>query len=744
MMILGGYLLLALTFGVINPAFESPDELYHFDYVEELLRTRQLPIAEGEMSEFHQPPLYYLAGAVVTAWLPVEGRVTEVVQRNPYWAWRIGEVGVDNKSQYIHGPEEEFPYQGRWLRLHLLRIFSTLLGLGVVWYTGRLLLFIWPQQHEQALLAMAAVAFLPQFLLVSTSITNDIATTLIGTLLLICLARYYLLPEKRVLTSLLLALLLGCGILTKMNMLVAWGVIGMSIVAFLLTAERRWNFANLATMITLLIGPLVIVGPYLWRNWQVYGDPTALSRMDELWGRWDPPLPFSAVTEQLPYVWTSFWGRFGYGQIPLPDTLYLFFLLITLPALAGYLRSTAIPNHLSRNLFISARLWLFSTMIGLLLLYFAALLRYMQTSLTGSQGRFLFPVLSAIALVIAVGWHQISQRLKIPAFYVTGIYTLVFCGLNVWILLGIVWPAYSLPEIGFDSAYKGVSESSWQIGDVARLHQVTVLESILHPGRDAIVELTWQPLMTTTIPLSAFVHLLGPNDEMVGARDSYPGMGRTSTTFWRHGSVFVDRYRIPINPVVAEEIAPARVRVAVGLYDLATMERLPLYRAGTDAALMPPVVGEAKLPPRPDSSRSLPALQPLAKIGSALELYHIGLSDQHINEEAIEIDLIWKVVGPLHCHCKLFIHLVQDLQHPLPLSQADNYILQGRYPGHMWAAGEVLYDRHRLEVAQELASGEYHLIAGIYDVESGSRHAVEHLLSQDPYYIYLGAITLSR
>jgi 4-amino-4-deoxy-L-arabinose transferase-like glycosyltransferase len=743
-MILGGYLLLALTFGVINPAFESPDELHHFDYVEELLRTRRLPVAEGEMSEFHQPPLYYLAGAVLTAWIPVDRPVAEVVERNPYWAWRIGEVGVDNKSQYLHGPEENFPYQGRWLRLHLLRLFSTLLGLGVVWYTGRLLLFIWPQRHEQALLAMAAVAFLPQFLFISSSVTNDIATTLIGTLILIGLARFYLLPEKRVLNSLLLALLLGCGLLAKMNMLVAWGVIGMSIVAYLVVIERRWSFANLAIVSTILGGPLVVAGPYLWRNWQVYGDPTALSRMDELWGRWDPPLPLSAAIEQLPYVWTSFWGRFGYGQIPLSDNLYLFFFLITLPALAGYLWSASGQIRLLRSRLISTRLWLFYTIMAMFLAYFAAILRFSQTALTGSQGRFFFPVLSGIALLMAIGLHLMTQRLKLSQLYTVGAYTFVLCAVNIWILVVVLYPAYVLPVTELAATDAMRSQASWQVGDVALLHSAVIVEPILQPGRDAIVELTWQPLMTTTIPLSGFIHLIGPNDEMVGGRDSYPGMGRTSTTFWRPGSVFVDRYRIPIKSVVAEEIAPARVRVAVGLYNLSTMERLPLYHAGTDTALTPPVVSEAKLPPRPDPSRTLSAQQPRAKIGGALDLYHIHLSDQLAIERAIDIDLIWKVVQPLHCNCKLFIHLVQDLQHPLPLSQADDYILQNRFPGYMWAAGEVLYDSHRLHLAQELAPGEYHLIAGIYDAESGSRLAVEDPLSQDAHYLYLGAVTVTR
>ena len=169
------YLVFATAYSLVSPAFESPDELLHFDYVESLLRARHLPIAEGELTEDFQAPLYYVTGALITAWLPPGLPASELIERNPFWAWRIGEVGVDNKSQFLHGPEQGFPWVGLWLRLHLLRFLSILLGLIAVWQTGKFALLLWPRRYDAALLATAFIAFLPQFIYLSSSVTNDIA-----------------------------------------------------------------------------------------------------------------------------------------------------------------------------------------------------------------------------------------------------------------------------------------------------------------------------------------------------------------------------------------------------------------------------------------------------------------------------------------------------------------------------------------------------------------------------------------
>jgi hypothetical protein len=67
-LLLLAFLLLDLTYSVTIPLGEAPDEVSHFAYVEYLTAHRQLPTPEGAVTgEAHQPPLYYLIGALSTA-----------------------------------------------------------------------------------------------------------------------------------------------------------------------------------------------------------------------------------------------------------------------------------------------------------------------------------------------------------------------------------------------------------------------------------------------------------------------------------------------------------------------------------------------------------------------------------------------------------------------------------------------------------------------------------------------------
>jgi hypothetical protein len=65
------FVAVALTYSVVIPLGEAPDEVPHWSYVQYLVQNQRLPLSEGAVSgESHQPPLYYLIGALATFWLP--------------------------------------------------------------------------------------------------------------------------------------------------------------------------------------------------------------------------------------------------------------------------------------------------------------------------------------------------------------------------------------------------------------------------------------------------------------------------------------------------------------------------------------------------------------------------------------------------------------------------------------------------------------------------------------------------
>ena len=420
------YLVIATAYSIVNPAFESPDELLHFDYVESLLRSRRLPIAvlgtgprEAMLTEYFQAPLYYTAGALLTAWLPPGRPAPEVIERNPIWVWRIGEVGVDNKAQFLHGPEQDFPWAGLWLRLHLLRFLSILLGLIAVWQTGEFALLLWPRRYETALLATAFIAFLPQFVYLSSSVTNDIAVVALSALSAVALGRLLLSLSRKSLDvrgALWLGLLLGCGILAEVSVLSACAV-ALGILASYLFVNRRstprpsWSNLGVAGLTA-----AAIAVPYLARNWLVYGEPTGLRRMDEIWGRREPPLTLLETLREVPNMWTSFWARFGYGQIPVPNAIYLACLIMTGIALVGLAlgmvrqaRTLSLASKWPYGIpWREGRIWLFAYAGLLAITLIFALLRYAGISPTGSFGRESFAALPADAVLLAGGWMGVA------------------------------------------------------------------------------------------------------------------------------------------------------------------------------------------------------------------------------------------------------------------------------------------------------------------------------------------------
>ena len=71
---------------------------------------------------------------------------------------------------------------------------------------------------------------------------------------------------------------------------------------------------------------------------------------------------------------------------------------------------------------------------------------------------------------------------------------------------------------------------------------------------------------------TVFTHLLDEAQQIRGQQDNVPIRGSYPTPLWAPGEVVVDEYALLIQPD-----APAgRAVIEVGLYDPATMQRLPV------------------------------------------------------------------------------------------------------------------------------------------------------------------------
>jgi len=312
--LLGWWLLLVFILAginsVINPLFEPPDELQHYQYVRYLVDERKLPVQEidGPITQSHQPPLYYLLGAFLVGSIHDPQTLPE---RNPFWAYsRADEVSPDNKRQFIPSAADAFPYAGAALVVHILRFGSVLMALGSTIAIWLLASYLWPGNNGRIMLMLAISVLNPMFLYMAGAVNNDNLIIMLGAVLLWVVAARAIPGEFKWGDTVWLGWIWGAALLAKLSGLAlasAWGT------ALLLTAwnkrDARFFFSRLLVISGLA---LIVSGWWFAHNWQVYGEPFALETMLSVWGS-RPPMDVNLANfwGDVTYAWTNLWGRFG-------------------------------------------------------------------------------------------------------------------------------------------------------------------------------------------------------------------------------------------------------------------------------------------------------------------------------------------------------------------------------------------------------------------------------------------------
>jgi 4-amino-4-deoxy-L-arabinose transferase-like glycosyltransferase len=709
--LLGLYLALAVSYSLADPVYESTDELRHFRYVRHLIAYRELPVQrEGApRAQSHHPPLYYALGALVSGWVPVEQDVYYKPAKNPFWGYRYWEVGDDNKNQYVHGDDERFPFRGVTLAIYLVRWLTVLIGAGTVWLTYRIGREILPDQPALALGSAALVAFNPQFLYLSGAVNNDVPAALCGAaILLACVRLVQAGQSARVHAT--MGLLFGLALLTKFNLLALLAPIEL---ACLIAARRAgeqtdgWR-AFLRGNLRILGMAVLISGWWFVRNWRLYGDPTGMNMLNDLWSGRPATGHWWVIRQSLPYLWSSLWGRFGYGQVPLPEPLYQGLLIFCAVAVGGYL----LPRR--RSLPGAAML-----LLGMAVLAYAAVVfTYMLIQPAGAMGRFFFPGLPALAVLICLGLGQVFPwRMTWAAGLVV---TVGMAALAIYALAGTLAPAFARPrplaepeiadvpnptDVEFTPSTglgAGLSIGSEHSG-VARLLGYRITPATVEPGGVIEVTLYWQALARTDRNYAVFVHLLSEVGTMVAQRDTYPGLGRYPTTAWEPGVTFADTYRVHV-PETA--YAPDVGYIQVGLY-LPDGPRLTTPD-GRDALRLETVEVcplEGELPNPLDVNFG----DQVALVGYTLDrrMVHPG--------DTIRLTLYWQALAAMEIDYAVFAHVL-GVENQV-WANSDGMPAGGTESTRHWQPGQVIEDVHELTVGQTTPPDFYDIEVGLHALE---------------------------
>ncbi len=678
-LLLLAYLTLAVAYSLADPVYESTDELRHFRYVRHLAVYHTLPVQQpgAPRAQSHHPPLYYALAALVAGGVPVSQEVYYQPEVNPFWCYHYWEVGDDNKNQYLHGTEEQFPFHGVILAVYIVRWLTVLIGAGVVWLTYLIGREVYPGSVALPLTGAAVVAFNPQFLYLSGAVNNDVPAALGGAVVLLLALRLVRRgPSRRL--DIALGVAYGLALLTKLNLAVLLVLIEL---AYLLATVPRRDWRALLRGNLIVLGLAVLLaGWWFGRNYALYGDPTGLNRVNELWAGRSAGENWWAVPQGLPYLWSSLWGRFGYGQVVMPAPVYRGLLLVS---------SLGLLLALRRRL--RAVQWL---LLVHGLLFLAVVVYYIMIQPAGAMGRFLFPALPAVALLLAGGladWPSVRATRGAAALII-----LSLVGLALYALVAILRPAFAPPRpLTGDEIAARPHPIAVEFDGVARLLGYSVAPTTVRPGDEVAVTLYWQPLARTDINYAVFVHLMSTVGTLIAQRDTYPGLGRYPTTAWTPGVVFADTYRLTV-PETA--YAPDAGYIAVGLYQL-DGPRL-LTADGRDAVRLDAV----SIAPRPGP---LPN-QMAANFDSRLTLVGYALSRRAVHPgDTIRLTLYWQLPAPLGEDYRIFAHVLGGVDQVW----ANSDLL---LPTSRWPAGEVITDTRDLTLGADVPPSLYRIEVGVY------------------------------
>jgi hypothetical protein len=542
-LLLVSFLALAILYNATVPLGEGPDEPGHFNYVLFLAREGRFPVqrAEPELSdvpgEGHQPPLAYLLAIPTVAWLAPDQRQI-VMSSDPTLLWNGG-TGV---AAFMRGSREYWPWQGPVLAWHLARGTSALWGVLTVLFTYLAACRVQEGGRAQgfALLAAALVAFNPQFLFTSALVSNDGLLAALGAILLwACLDRQLTLSR-----CLLLGLLFGLALLTKQSALLFGPLLVWAAWRNSEGNLRRWFVFCLTWGATALL----VAGWWYIRNWQLYGDPLGLAVFKAEFTTqpfaWHDPAAWVSALDQL---FSSFWARFGWMSVRPPTWVIWFYSSLTLVALLGLVlpekKTTSWPGP--ALLTAMALLWTLS---------FA-----LTAGLVAWQGRMLFPAISAIGLLLALGVSNKIPRLLLP---ISGML------LTLALLLPFITiaPAYEWRVLPPATAQANLGEPtyaryapSWKRGVELRGYR---LGGTARPGADLALMLTWHALEPLPINWTVFVHLVDRNDQIVAESNSVPQGGAFPMPRWTEGDWVADQHTIPL----PADLPAGEYRLLVGLY----------------------------------------------------------------------------------------------------------------------------------------------------------------------------------
>ncbi len=243
-----------------------------------------------------------------------------------------------------------------------------------------------------------------------------------------------------------------------------------------------------------------------------------------------------------------------------------------------------------------------------------------------------------------------------------------------------------------------------RLGDVARLRAYEV-ETKPSPGK-LRVTLYWEPLRPLTgTDYTVFTHIVSGSHYSWAQKDNRPVYDRFPTSRWPPGGVVADGYDLTL----LEGTPPGSYRLAVGMYDTATGDRLLDPQSGRDHLLLGPV--DLQGGPIVDATR----LRGRARFGE-LELLETRWEGAPRPGGTLEATLLWRAAAPLAESYAISLRM-RGQEGEVALRNAIPG--DGDYPTTAWEVGRVVRQQMRLSISPQATGGRYRLQVGVHVDRTG-------------------------
>jgi hypothetical protein len=417
------YFVLAAGYSLLMPIWEAPDEAAHYHLALSVARRGGFPTVVRNY-EAHQPrAYYYIAAQGIKLMDEIDPRYSD------YYL-------PETNKRILRVPEPRYDWNAQNYRLllgvYLLRWMGILFGGISLWLNWKTFAYIENENANLRIAALSLAALTPQYLHIMASVNNDTLGTLAGAML-------FYLAASSLKTGSVPSTLLSVFFAVLFPLVTKITVLPVGLAALLaLSWNRLWRGSR-KNQIPIIAG-IVLAIPALSLAFYSLAPQAALSAWNEISWRLFSFRDEAFTRESLEFilgqiVWT-YWGLVGWLAIGLPQWMVS---ALTLFGMAGMVLSAYLLVK-RKSEFPNRAFWALTWLVALVTI--GAVVKNGLTTIA-SQGRFLFPAIGAISLLMVFGWYRRAPPYLQNKFPLLVTLIMLLCNFVVW-QFGVL-PVYFQP-----------------------------------------------------------------------------------------------------------------------------------------------------------------------------------------------------------------------------------------------------------------------------------------------------------